>query len=135
VPRRARQRGPATEPREIASTAASHNIQLISIFHDIAQARTRYRDQALTVTNNHRARMLLSGVADIYTLRYFSDLVGDEEVKNRSDPDAPVRRRPLAPPDERDRQARARLPIYGSLRPAMLRLRLYFNERKLKQAA
>ena len=27
---------------EIASTAASHNIQLVSIFHDIAQARTRY---------------------------------------------------------------------------------------------
>ena len=40
---------------EIASTAASHNIQLISIFHDIAQARTRYRDQSLTVINNHRA--------------------------------------------------------------------------------
>jgi len=33
---------------EIASTAASHNIQLISIFHDIAQARSRYQDQALT---------------------------------------------------------------------------------------
>jgi hypothetical protein len=36
---------------EIASTAASHNIQLVSIFHDIAQARSRYRDQALTVIN------------------------------------------------------------------------------------
>jgi type IV secretion system protein VirD4 len=69
---------------EIASTAASHNIQLISIFHDIAQARTRYRDQALTVINNHRARMLLSGVADIETLKYFSDLVGEEELRPRS---------------------------------------------------
>jgi type IV secretion system protein VirD4 len=67
---------------EIASTAASHNIQLISIFHDIAQARTRYRDQALTVINNHRARMLLSGVADMETLKYFSDLVGEEEIKD-----------------------------------------------------
>ena len=27
---------------EIASTAPSHNIQLVSIFHDLAQARTRY---------------------------------------------------------------------------------------------
>jgi hypothetical protein len=39
---------------EIASTAASHNIQLISIFHDIAQARERYGQQALTAINNHR---------------------------------------------------------------------------------
>ena len=121
---------------EIASTAASHNIQLISIFHDIAQARTRYRDQALTVINNHRARMLLSGVADIETLKYFSDLVGEEEVKDRSDPDAPVRRRPLAPPDQlRQIKPEHGLLVYGSLRPAQLRLRLYFNDRKLKQAA
>ena len=121
---------------EIASTAASHKIQLISIFHDIAQARTRYRDQALTVINNHRARMLLSGVADMETLKYFSDLVGEEEVKERSDPDAPVRRRPLAPPDQlRQIKPEHGLLIYGSLRPAQLRLRLYFSDRKLKQVA
>ena len=63
---------------EIASTAPSHNIQLISIFHDLAQARSRYRQQAETVVNSHRARMLLPGVADLDTLRYFSGLVGDE---------------------------------------------------------
>ena len=121
---------------EIASTAASHNIQLISIFHDIAQARTRYRDQSLTVINNHRARLLLSGVADMDTLRYFSELVGEEEVKDRSDPGAPIRRRPLAPADQlRQIKPEHGLLIYGSLRPAMLRLRLYFNDRKLKQAA
>ena len=121
---------------EIASTAASHNIQLISIFHDIAQARTRYRDQSLTVINNHRARMLLSGVADMETLRYFSELVGEEEVKDRSDPGAPIRRRPLAPADQlRQINPEHGLLIYGSLRPAMLRLRLYFNDRKLRQAA
>ncbi|MBV9198044.1 MAG: type IV secretory system conjugative DNA transfer family protein [Solirubrobacterales bacterium] len=121
---------------EIASTAASHNIQLVSIFHDIAQARTRYHDQALTVINNHRARMLLSGVADIETLKYFSELVGEEEVKDRSDPDAPVRRRPLAPPDQlRQIKPQHGLLVYGSLRPAQVRLRLYFNDRKLKNAA
>ena len=119
---------------EIASTAASHNIQLVSIFHDIAQARTRYHDQALTVINNHRARMLLSGVADIETLKYFSELVGEEEVKDRSDPDAPVRRRPLAPPDQlRQIKPQHGLLVYGSLRPAQVRLRLYFNDRKLKK--
>jgi type IV secretory pathway TraG/TraD family ATPase VirD4 len=121
---------------EIASTAASHNIQLISIFHDIAQARSRYRDQSLTVINNHRARLLLSGVADMETLRYFSELVGDEEVRDRSDPGAAIRRRPLAPADQlRQIKPEHGLLIYGSLRPAMLRLRLYFNDHNLKHAA
>jgi type IV secretion system protein VirD4 len=120
---------------EIASTAPSHNIQLISIFHDIAQARTRYRDQSLTVINNHRARLLLSGVADIETLRYFSELLGEEEVKDRSDAGAPIRRRPLAPADQlRQIKPEHGLLIYGSLRPTMLRLRLYFNDPKLSRA-
>ena len=34
---------------EVASTAPSHNIQLVSIFHDLAQARSRYGRQAETV--------------------------------------------------------------------------------------
>src|SRR4029077_6731632 len=66
---------------EIASTAPSHNIQLISIFHDLAQARSRSRQQAETVVNCHRARMLLPGVADLETLRYFSGLVGEQEQR------------------------------------------------------
>jgi hypothetical protein len=45
--------------------------------------------ERLRVINNHRARMLLSGVVDTETLKYFSELVGEEEVKDRSDPDAP----------------------------------------------
>ena len=121
---------------EIASTAASHNIQLISIFHDIAQARERYGQQALTVINNHRARMLMSGVADMETLRYFSELVGDEEVKDRSDRDAPIRRRPLAPADElRQIKPEHALLIYGALRPTMLKLRLFFKDRRLRELA
>ncbi len=65
---------------EIASTAPSHNIQLVSIFHDLQQARSRYGKQAETVVNSHRARMLLPGVADLETLRYFAGLVGEEEA-------------------------------------------------------
>jgi type IV secretory pathway TraG/TraD family ATPase VirD4 len=121
---------------EIASTAASHNIQLISIFHDIAQARERYGQQALTVINNHRARMLLSGVGDMETLRYFSELVGEEEVKDRTEHDAPTRRRPLAPADElRQIKPEHALLIYGALRPALLKLRLYFRDRRLRAVA
>src|SRR5437764_6322519 len=69
---------------EIASTAPSHNIQLVSIFHDLAQARNRYGQQTETVVNSHRARMLLPGVADLETLRYFAGLVGEEEARDRT---------------------------------------------------
>jgi type IV secretory pathway TraG/TraD family ATPase VirD4 len=80
------------------------------------------------VINNHRARLLLSGVADMETLRYFSEMVGEEEVKDRADRGAPIRRLRQIKPEHG-------VLIYGSLRPAVLRLRLYFNDRKLRKAA
>jgi type IV secretion system protein VirD4 len=125
---------------EIASTAASHNIQLVSIFHDIAQARARYGEQTLTVINNHRARMLLPGVADLDTLRYFSELLGDQHVRERDagrhDPRPPRQRRALAAP-EALRQLRAghALLIYGRLAPTRIRLRTHFRDRHLKKLA
>jgi type IV secretory pathway TraG/TraD family ATPase VirD4 len=70
------------------------------------------------------------------TLRYFSEMVGEEEVKDRADRGAPIRRRPLAPADQlRQIKPEHGVLIYGSLRPAVLRLRLYFNDRKLRKAA
>jgi len=129
---------------EIASTAPSHNIQLVSIFHDLAQARSRYGQQAETVINSHRARMLLPGVADLDTLRYFSGLVGDEEARDetrtvgdggRTRSEA-RRRRPLASPEAlrqlRDGEA---LLLYGRLPPAKVRLRMWFADRRLRRLA
>src|SRR6202042_898730 len=75
---------PLPNPAEIPPTAPSHNIQLVSIFHDLAQARSRYGRQAETVVNSHRARMLLPGVADLETLRYFAGLAGEEEARDLS---------------------------------------------------
>jgi type IV secretion system protein VirD4 len=124
---------------EVASTAASHNIQLVSIFHDIAQARSRYGDQTLTAINNHRARMLLPGVADLDTLRYFSDLLGEQHTKD-DDRDPAIRlprqRRPLAAPDQlRQLPEGHALLIYGRLGPTEIRLRAYFDDRRLIQLA
>jgi type IV secretion system protein VirD4 len=129
---------------EIASTAPSHNIQLVSIFHDLAQARSRYGQQAETVINSHRARMLLPGVADLETLRYFAGLAGEEEAREvtrttgaggvtRS---AGRRRRPLIAPEAlrqlRDGHA---LLLYGRLAPAEIRLRMWFADRHLRGLA
>ena len=129
---------------EIASTAPSHNIQLVSIFHDLQQARSRYGRQAETVVNAHRARMLLPGVADLETLRYFSALLGEEEVRELtrttgaggSTRSVSPRRRPLAAAEALrqlpDGQA---LLLYGRLPPVRVRLRMWFSDRRLRRLA
>jgi type IV secretion system protein VirD4 len=129
---------------EIASTAPSHNIQLVSIFHDLAQARSRYGKQAETVVNSHRARMLLPGVADLDTLRYFSGLAGEEETRETTRTlDAGggsrtigVRRRPLVAPEALRQLAPGQaLLLYGRIPPALVRLRMWFADRRLRRLA
>jgi type IV secretion system protein VirD4 len=129
---------------EIASTAPSHNIQLVSIFHDLAQARSRYGRQAETVVNSHRARMLLPGVADLETLRYFSGLAGEEEARETTRTVQPgggsrtigVRRRPLVAPEAlRQLPPGHALLLYGRIPPAQVRLRMWFADRRLRRLA
>ncbi len=131
---------------EIASTAPSHNIQLVSIFHDLAQAHSRYGKQAETVVNSHRARVLLPGVADLDTLRYFSGLAGDEEARELSRTTgagagggtrtSSLRRRPLiAPEGLRQLPDGHALLLYGRLAPAQIQLRLWFRDRRLRRLA
>ncbi len=129
---------------EIASTAPSHNIQLVSIFHDLAQARSRYRQQAETVVNSHRARLLLPGVADLETLRYFAGLVGEEEARDASRTtgaggttrSVARRRRPLVAAEAlRQLPDGHALLLYGRLPPVQIRLRRWFEDRKLRRLA
>lgn len=126
---------------EIASTAPSHNIQLVSIFHDLAQARSRYRQQAETVVNSHRARMLLPGVADLNTLRYFAGLTGEEEARDRSyttgsggtTRSVARRRRPLIAPEALRQLAEGEaLLLYGRMPPVRVALRPWFKDRQLR---
>jgi len=129
---------------EVASTAPSHNIQLVSIFHDLAQARSRYGQQAETVVNSHRARMLLPGVADLETLRHFAGLVGEEEARDLTrttgaggtSRSTARRRRPLVAPEAlRQLPERHALLLYGRLPPAQIRLRTWFDDRHLRRLA
>jgi type IV secretion system protein VirD4 len=129
---------------EIASTAPSHNIQLVSIFHDLAQARSRYGTQAETVVNSHRARMLLPGVADLETLRYFAGLVGEEEARDYTRTtgaggttrSAALRRRPLAAAEAlRQIPDGHALLLYGRIPPTRVALRMWFADRRLKGLA
>jgi len=129
---------------EIASTAPSHNIQLVTIFHDLAQARSRYGQQAETVVNSHRARMLLPGVADLDTLRYFAGLIGEEETRDRthttgaggSTRSISHRRRPLIAAEAlRQLPDGHALLLYGQIAPTRLRLRRWFEDRRLRKLA
>ncbi|MHB8439254.1 MAG: type IV secretory system conjugative DNA transfer family protein [Acidimicrobiales bacterium] len=98
---------PLAELDELASTAAGHGIQLVTVWQDMAQITARYGERAGTVVNNHRAKLFLSGIADPVTLDNASALIGEEEHpqqstttdgRARSVTTSPVTRR-LAPPD------------------------------------
>lgn len=129
---------------EIASTAPSHNIQLVSIFHDLAQARSRYGAQAETMINSHRARMLLPGVADLETLRYFAGLVGEEEALDQTrttgsggaSRSTARRRRPMMAAEAlRQLPDGHALLLYGRLAPTRVKLRMWFADRRLRRLA
>ena len=71
---------PLPELDGLAATCASHGIQLVTVWQDLAQVRARYGSRAPTVLNNHRAKVFLPGIADPDTLDYASRLIGDEEI-------------------------------------------------------
>jgi type IV secretion system protein VirD4 len=128
---------PLPELDGLAATCASHGIQLITVWQDLAQVRARYGSRAPTVLNNHRAKIFLPGIADPDTLEYASRLIGDEEVTTPSvtrDPNggrsttstrAPRR---LLPPEELRCLGRGEaVLVYGTLPPARRRLRPWWE--------
>jgi type IV secretory pathway TraG/TraD family ATPase VirD4 len=88
--------------------------------------------------------MLLPGVADLDTLRYFSGLVGEEEAREvtrttgagGASRSLGRRRRPLMAAEAlRQLPDRHALLIYGRIAPVRLRLRLWFEDRSLRRLA
>ncbi len=126
----------------LAATAAGHGVQLVTVWHDMAQITARYGARATTVVNNHRAKLFLSGISDPATLDYASQLIGDEEVLlpatthgGRGGPSttrSPSTRR-LAPPDSLRRTVPGQgVLVYGDLPPARLQLRPWFADPVLR---
>ena len=126
---------PLPELDGLAATCASHGIQIVTVWQDLAQVRGRYGARAPTVLNNHRAKLFLPGIADPDTLDYASRLIGDEEASHPSVTRDPTGRRsttsttaprrlaaarssPLPPPGPR----RARLRIAAPGAPAVAAL-------------
>lgn len=136
---------PLAELDVLASTAAGHGVQLVTVWQDLAQLQARYGTRAGSVVNNHRVKVFLSGIADPGTLEHASSLIGETELRTwattvdrsggMSHTDSPSLRR-LAPAD-----ALRRVPpgdavvVSGHLPPIRLRLRPWQNDRLLRARA
>lgn len=125
----------------IASTCSGLGIQLVTVWQDLAQINNRYGDRANTVVNNHRAKIVLSGISDPSTLDHVSRLVGSEEISSTStttDGSGSTSRteskqeKNLAPSDVVRRiKPNEGLLIYGALLPARLILRPWYRSKRL----
>ncbi|HEX3793852.1 MAG TPA: type IV secretory system conjugative DNA transfer family protein [Acidimicrobiales bacterium] len=128
---------PLPELDGLAATSASHGIQLVTVWQDLAQVRSRYGAKAPTVLNNHRAKIFLPGIADPDTLDYVSRLVGDEEIAlpsvtrdphgGRSTTSTTSPRRLLPPEELRCLNRSQAVLVYGTLPPARVRLRPWWE--------
>jgi type IV secretion system protein VirD4 len=129
----------------LASTASSYGIQLVTIFQDLAQLEARYGRRGATVLNNHRAKLVCSGISDPTTLSQMSELIGDAEQildAHSIDPDGrrttthSVVEHRLAPADQLRRLASGEaVLLYGNLPPMRLRLRPFFADPALRALA
>jgi type IV secretion system protein VirD4 len=130
---------------EIASTGAGQGIQLLSVFQDMAQVQARYGEGALTIVNNHRAKLFGTGVSDPDTLSYVSRVVGAGEFRDESatadDRGSSTRTegsiyRELTPANVvREGEPGSALLLYGHLPPTRIRLRLPSKREKLNRSS
>lgn len=128
---------PIDQLPQYLSTARSEGIVFIAIFQDLSQAEGRYGSMAGTILNNAKAKLFLSSLSDPKTLELLSKLLGQHPTRRISRdhegrPSSTDDRQELMPlsagrliPD-----GRAVL-IYANLPPAMVRLRYWFQDKKL----
>lgn len=136
---------PIGELDTLASTAAGHGVQLVTVWQDLAQLTARYGPRAGTVVNNHRVKLFLSGIADPATLEHASALIGDTDQwlrtssfdsrGGRSTSEAVVTRR-LAPADLLRRLSSGTgVVVSGHLPPIRLQLRPWWRHAELRRRA
>ena len=129
---------PLADLDRVVATAAGHGVQLVTVWQDLAQVESRYGSRWATVVNNHRAKVVCSGISDPVTLQHMSGLLGDEERADRSwtvgddgrhSRTEAVTVQALAPPGwlRRLPPGEAVL-VYGSYPPARIALRPWFDD-------
>lgn len=136
---------PLADLDQIASTGIGQGIQLVTVFQDLAQVHQRWGVKADTIVNNHSAKLFGPGIACARTLEYLARILGDVQIEQRSDTSGGEGRRsttrsstfrPLAPPNAlRERGAGSMLLVYGTLPPAIVRMRPWYRDRGLRALA
>jgi type IV secretion system protein VirD4 len=128
-------------PKYLA-TGFQQGITVIAIFQDLSQVRDRYLELSESIVNNSRAKLFLSGIADLQTLQLASQLTGQEKYRSHtySTGEGPgqynYQYRNLAAPDvARQLRPGSALLIYHFLRPSVLALRPWFRNSMLKHRA
>ena len=121
----------------LATTARGQGIQLVTVWHDKSQLEARYGPKAATILNNHRAKLFLSGLADLSALELGAKLIGERQtveqtrsmsVNGRHSVNESVGYRPLLPiEDLRRLRPGEGVLVYGHLRPIPIRLRPYYT--------
>src|SRR6266516_4089039 len=120
----------------LATTARGQGIQLVTVWHDRSQLGARYGAKASTILNDHRAKLFLSGLADLSALELGTRLIGDRQLVEQTPSMSSDGRhslnesglyRPLLPVEDlrRLRPGEGVL-LYGHLRPTPIRLRPFY---------
>jgi len=69
-----------------SATVSGAGIQLVTVWQSKAQLDETYRIDADTMLTNHRSKLIYpSGLSDVSTVEYISQLVGDEHIRSDLD--------------------------------------------------
>jgi type IV secretion system protein VirD4 len=128
----------------LLTTSRGNGIQLLLIYHDLAQVEHLYggREVARTVVSNAKMRMLLPGVGDLETLRYWSDLMGQTRTQTRGSTTGPDGRRSRSLSEHSDHLAPLHrlqqladgqaVLIYQNLPPTRVKLLPWYADRRFR---
>jgi type IV secretion system protein VirD4 len=131
----------------LASTGAGLGIQLLTVCQDLAQLAHRYGpERSRTIANNHRGKLMLSGVSDLTTLDLMSGLAGEAPVREqttttdlrdgrRTRTSSTAFRRLVASDELRRITPGDGVLVYGHLPAARIRLRPWYQDRELRARA
>ncbi|WP_073227048.1 type IV secretory system conjugative DNA transfer family protein [Streptomyces sp. NBRC 110465] len=128
----------------VLTTGRGQGIVMFTIWHDLSQLRTSLGDdKANTVFSASPLRMLLPGVADPETLKYFNTMLGRAEVKRATvtrgsdgghSSTTSTSERDLAPIHELQQLEDGTAVVqYGNQKPVRVRLRMTFKDEDLQR--
>jgi len=133
---------------DVASTCSGIGVLLVTIWQSKAQVDAIYQKQADPLLTNHGSKLFFAGASDEATLRYATFLCGEEEVHQRSANsdihlasarrsigDSTTHRRLLPADVLRQAIPGEGLLIHGTLPPAHIRSRRYWQDAALSEIA